>query len=205
MMEKKKYFLALIMFVTVFNLFAEHNQEEEIHRQISEIMKARDEMLKSLFNDSGFQNFDKQFEDLVKKFEKENFGQAFNMDIGVDLGEYDWRETQTQQIFVLKVKQIKDKPLDIKIEKGQIKFKGDIESVSTDNFKNKKRSRVHFERTFSIPDGVDQINPEFDNKNGELLIKFKKLKGMKSTPKKKGNNLIEDTRPVDKEVNDLTI
>lgn len=170
------------------------SRSDETQRQIDELMKAREEMIKSLLNDSGFQNFDKRFEDLMKNFEKNSFGPGTNMD-GAIIGEYDWRETDTHQIFVLKVKQIKDRPLDIKIEKGRILLKGDVESIDENVAKKTKRvSKVHFERTFSIPVGVDQNNPEFENKAGELLIKFKKLKAIK-----------DQRRPVGKDADDLTI
>jgi HSP20 family molecular chaperone IbpA len=146
----------LIITVMSLSLFAQTNQEQQVQRQIDELMKAREEMLKSLLNDSGFQSFDKQFEDLVKRFEKENIGSGPEMDTGEVIGEYDWRETSTHQIFVLKIKQIKNKPLDIKIEKGQIKLKGDVESVDLTNPKSRVATKVHFERVFVIPQGVDE-------------------------------------------------
>ncbi|MGZ3808445.1 MAG: Hsp20/alpha crystallin family protein, partial [Bacteriovorax sp.] len=170
----KKIF-AILFLLASFPVFSQ-NGRSDIDRQIEEIMKAREEMIKSLLNDSGFQNFDDRFDDLVKKFQQDSFGGMPGMDMGAVVGEYDWRESDTHQILVLKVKQIKDRPLDIKIEKGQIKLKGDVESVSEGPGKKGKRiSKVHFERSFSIPEGVDQSSPEFENKDGELLIKFKKL------------------------------
>lgn len=196
----------IILFVSIiisFQLFAQ-NKRADIDQQIQEIMKAREEMLKSLLNDSGFQNFDKRFEDLVKQFQQNNFNMPGlpGLEDGPVVGEYDWRESDTHQIFVLKVKQIKDRPLDIKIEKGRILLKGDVESISEsvakDKSKKSKRiSKVHFERSFSIPDGVDQTNPQFENVGEELLIKFKKLK--------LSNKLRDEPRPLVKDANDLEI
>ena len=198
-------FIFLIITAMSLSLFAQTSQEQQVQRQIDELMKAREEMLKTLLNDSGFQSFDKQFEDLVKRFEKENIGSGPQMDTGEVIGEYDWRETSTHQIFVLKIKQIKNKPLDIKIEKGQIKLKGDVESVDLTNPKSRVATKVHFERVFVIPQGVDQSNPEFENKAGELLIKFKKFKNSIVPPKinKKAPN--DQRLPVGKDENDLTI
>lgn len=204
-MNKRILIFTFLIVITSFSSFGETSQEQEVQRQINELMKAREEMLKSLLNDSGFQNFDKQFEDLIKRFDKENFGSGPDMDASEVIGEYDWRETPTHQVFVLKVKQIKDKPLDIKIEKGQIKLKGDVESVDLSNPKSKKNTNVHFEKTFAIPIGVDQSNPEFENKAGELLIKFKKLKATKAPPKIKNTIKEEQRRPIDKDADDLTI
>jgi HSP20 family molecular chaperone IbpA len=177
----KKIFL-LPFFIFSLITFSNSSFAQNDNRQIEEIMKAREEMIKSLFNDTDFENFDNHFNDLVKKFEQNNFGST-SEDLGDVVGEYNWRETDTHQILSLKVKQIKNKPLDIKIEKGQIKLKGDVESVPENSGKIKRISKVHFERSFSIPSGVDQNNPEFENKGGELLIKFKKLKQTNSTKK----------------------
>lgn len=181
---------------------------DDIQRQIDELMKARSEMLNSLLNDNGFKNFEKRFEDMIKNFDQN--GTGLGVDIGGPVvGEYDWRVSDTQMIFVLKVKQIKDRPLDIKIEKGMIRLKGDVESTEVTPFekssKNKTRTKqtvtkVHFERAFSIPDGLDQTNPEFETLGDELLIKFKKL-----APKKKKNPNPEQLHPVEKDANDLTI
>ena len=207
-MIKKIFILLLLILCSFANAQSNGANRDEVQRQIEELMKAREEMFKSLLNDSGFQDFDKHFEDLMKNFEKSSFDQSSDMG-GPVIGEYDWRETDIYQIFVLKVRQIKDKPLDIKIEKGQIKLKGDVESIDEDSSKKSKRiSKVHFERTFSIPKDVDQTNPEFENKAGELLIKFKKLHVTKSVPKYKNTpplNPSEERLPVGKTNDDISI
>ena len=188
-----------------FSSFAQTDKGQDVQHQVDELMKAQQEMIKSLFNDSGFQNFDKQFEDLVDKFEKNNFNAGPDLDDGTVVGEYDWRETTTHQILVLKVKQVKNKPLDIKIEKGQIKLKGDVESVTPKNAKVKSVTKVHFERSFSIPNDVDQTSPEFENKGGELLIKFKKLKPSKVKPHVESTGPSDQRLPVSKDIDDITI
>ena len=204
-----KILICLILPFIVFSTVAISQTDRaslERQRQIEEIMKVREEMIKSLLNDSAFQNFDNRFEDLVKKFQQESFGGMPGMDEGTVFGEYDWRETETQQILVLKVKQIKDRPLDIKIEKGQIKLKGDVESVEVDHQKRRKQvTKVHFERSFSIPEGVDQNNPEFETKDGELLIKFKKLNSSKAPLKSKSKIPENKLEPVGIEKGDTII
>ncbi|MFA6239206.1 MAG: Hsp20 family protein [Bacteriovorax sp.] len=200
-----KFFILIFTLIASSFVFAQTRQDD-MQRQIEEVLKARDEMIKSLLNDQGFQNFDKRFEDMLRNFEKHNLGGDSNTE-GAVIGEYDWRETDTLQIFVLKVKQMKDRPLDIKIEKGNIKLKGDVETINEDKTrKSKSVSKVHFERTFSIPAGVDQTTPEFENKAGELLIKFKKLVGQ--SPKFKKQKIIppsEDRRPLVPDADDITI
>lgn len=204
--------LLLITTLIFFNFTAiaqTQTRREEIDREIRDLMQARDEMMRSLLDDSAFSDFDDRFNDLVKKFEQNSFGGLNNLNMGSVVGEYDWRETPTHQILALKVKQIKDKPLDIKIEKGFVRLKGDVEEVSeTPAGKSKRVSKVHFERSFSIPEGVDQANPEFENIEGELLIKFKKLNRIKSSPEKnlKRVPMKGDTRePVGRDSDDPVI
>ena len=200
--------LPLFLLIIYCSLVRAQSGQDEINQQINELMKARAEMLKSIFSDSEFQGFDKQFENLLKNFQKNSFIPSAGME-GPIIGEYDWRENETQRIFVLKVKQIKDRPLDIKIEKGHIKFSGEVESVYEDIArKSKSISKVHFERIFPIPEGLDLINPQFENSKGELLIKFKKIGTNKDTiknQKPKDELPLEDRHPIDKNENDLTI
>ena len=193
--------IVFILFTLSFYSFAQTNEEQEVQLQMDQLRKVQDQMIKSMLDDTSFKDFDEQFKSLVKKFEQESYGSVG----GEVFGEYDWRETETQQILVLKVVQSKDKPLDIKIEKGQIKFKGDVQSVDVSNPKSRKSRAVHFERSFAIPAGVDQANPEFENKAGELLIKFKKLNVAKVVPNLNKIKSRDQRRPISKEADDLTL
>ena len=209
MNKKIKIIFSVMSLFLSLKLFAQANRDEEMQLQLKEFMKMREEMIKSFFDDSNFQDFDQQFENLAKKFNKDGFGAWPNIGAGEVVGEYDWRETPTHKILVLKVKQIKNKPLDIKIEKGQIKLKGDVESADLDNSKIKRISKVHFERIFSIPEGVDQNSPEFENKEGELLIKFKILRTGKTQKPQKSSRPSRPSNdqliPIEKEADDQSI
>lgn len=170
----KYLFLIFILSSMLVSLgtFAGTQQQDDIQKQIEQVMKTRDEMLKMLMDDSNFQDMNSRMEKLMKDFGSEDFFTGAEDD-GDVVGEYEWHETKTHQILSLKVKQIKNRPLDIKIKGGKISMKGDVESQTAK--KNKKTiTRTHFEREFSIPEGVDETNPEFENKKGEFLIKFKK-------------------------------
>jgi len=160
------FFLSSLFLRTVTLADDRHDQ---MQKQIQEMLKARAEMFRSLLDDSSFQDMSSRMEKLMQQFENDDFF------VGGDdvIGEYDWKETKSHHILSLKVKQIKDRPLDIKIKNGRIYLKGDVES-QTAKENRKSITRVHFEREFSIPSGVDETRPEFENKQGELLIKFKK-------------------------------
>jgi len=209
---KKIFVLISTLTIFSFSSFAQ-TRREDLDAEIKAIMKARDELMRSLLEDDSFSNFDKRFNDLIKKFDDDSFGGSMQgLQMGAVVGEYDWRETDTHQILAVKVKQIKNRPLDIKIEKGFVRLKGDVEEVLDYPSRKggKKVSKVHFERSFSIPDGVDQTNPEFENKDGELLIKFKKLKPVRSSPEKKNStkkqqNQETDREPVERDSEDAII
>ncbi len=198
------------------NVFSQtaNDRDEQIKRELEMMLKARDEMLRSLLDDSAFNDFDKRFEDMIKRFNLHDFDLSGFDTNGKILGEYDWQESNTERLFLLKVKQIKDKPLDIKIEKGKIFLKGELETTSEDNAKGKKTKigHIHFERSILIPEDVDQANPVFENKEGVLIIKFKKKTHSKKA--EQGHNKIkvqtpgksiESPKPISKDINDLSI
>jgi HSP20 family molecular chaperone IbpA len=197
----------ITLFILISSVvFAQTNQDDQFARQIEEVMKAREEMLKMLMDDSNGANLEKRMMDMMKQFNQHGLDNVFDQSPGTVVGEYDWVESDKYKTLKLKVTQVKDHPLDIKIEKGMIKFKGNVESVSGQG-KNKTKQRISFERSFSLPDDVDQTNPEFENKGGELLIKFKKLiptimnKSKSQKPTKKS----EDRIPVAPSGDDLSI
>lgn len=202
----KKIILVMIFLCTSSLAPKAWGQDEEFQKQIEEIMKAREEMLNSLMNGNG--DMEQKMLEMMKRFSQQGGMPGFDIGEleGPVVGEYDWIISETQKILKIKVKQIKDRPLDIKIEKGMIKIKGDVES-STGSGKNKVIKKVNFERSFSLPDDVDQTSPEFENKEGEFLIKFKRLSAAKlkkttlPAPVKKS----DDRVPVTPNSDDLTI
>jgi HSP20 family molecular chaperone IbpA len=190
----KKIFFVFFFLST--HLFAQTVvlQQQQANTQIEEIMRAREEMLKALMDDSMSGSLEKRMQDMMKNFDDgDDFG--FGQMEGPVVGEYDWLENENSKTLKIKVKQIKDHPLDIKIQKGEIKIKGDVEATEG-NGKHKSISKISFERSFGLPDDVDQNNPEFENKNGEMLIKFKKLKGKTTSKilKNSGVSSIKDTQ-----------
>ena len=198
-------YLIVMLFCT--NLFAQSRQDQ-FNRQLEEIMKAREEMLRALMDDSMSGGFEKRMEEIMKKFGNGGdfgFGQMEDPVVG----EYDWLETDTHKILKIKIKQIKDKPLDIKIQNNEIKIKGEVESTEIQG-KNKIVKKVKFERTFEMPDDIDKSSPEFENsKDGFMQIKFKKIIAksapLKDPPKKVITPKIDERIPVIPDSSDLSI
>lgn len=193
-----KKLLLLSIFLSS-NLWAQ-SQPDPFHQQIEEIMKAREEMLKALMDGSMSSDFDTRMEEIMKRFGSAGgFGSGFEAFDSPVVGEYDWMENEKEKILKIKVKQVKDKPLDIKIEKGMIKIKGDVETTQGQG-KNVVKRAMRFEKSFSLPNDIDQTNPLFENKGESLLIKFKKLAADKKIKKESSDRL-----PVDPDQNDLSI
>lgn len=198
-----KFFLVsfLIYFILATNItFAQNTNDEQLKRQIDEVMKARDEMLKSLMDDSFSGEFEKRMEDIMKRFGGIGPGNPFDQSDSLAIGSYNWEETPTEKILKIKVTQSKDQPLDIKIENGMISIKGIAETVNGTGI-NKIKSRINFQKSFSLPTDIDQTNPEFKNneKLGELWITFKKIMSKKS-PKR-----IDERIPVKPTDQDISI
>lgn len=198
-------YLIVMFFCT--NLFAQSRQDQ-FNRQLVEIMKAREEMLRALMDDSMSGGFEKRMEEIMKKF---GHGGDFGFGPMEDpiVGEYDWLETDNHKILKIKIKQIKDKPLDIKIQNNEIKIKGEVESTEIQG-KNKIVKKVNFERTFEMPDDIDKSSPEFENnKDGFMQIKFKKIitksAPLKDPAKKVVTPKIDERIPVVPDSSDLSI
>lgn len=202
----KKIVLAIIFIGSICFTPRAKAQNAEFQKQIQEIMKAREEMLNSLMDGNG--DMEKKMMEMMERFSKQSGMPDFDIEgfEGPVVGEYDWIISENQKILKIKVKQIKDRPLDIKIEKGMIKIKGDVETIQGSG-KNKVTKKINFERSFSLPNDIDQTSPEFENTEGEVLIKFKRLgvsrskKGGATAPAKKVNERL----PVTPNSDDLTI
>ena len=155
-------------------------RQDEFYKMIEEMRARHRDLVRGLLNDQ--EDFGDLFKQMEERLNAQGFGNVFENRFNPVVGEYDWLEDESSRTLKLKVTQIKDKPLEIKVEKKMLSIKGNVESVS-ETPKGKSRSVVYFERSFSIPDDVDSENPSFENKNGEFLIKFPKLK---NTVLKKG-------------------
>ncbi len=207
------FFIHLFFFLTTsFNLFAKDkfentpSQQDEFYQMIEDMRKRHQKMLKSLLgNDRDFGSVFKEMEEMMNS---SGFNDPFFNDNSSVVGEYDWLEDESSRTLKLKVTQVKDKPLEIKIEKKVLKIKGNVESVN-ESPSGKKKSIVFFERTFSIPEDVDSENPLFETKEGVFLVKFPKIKN-KSKAKKSSDSInnksIDDVRsPVPPSESDVSI
>ncbi len=171
------------------------SRQDDFLKMVEEMQKRQREMIRSLFNDDG--NFGKAFDDIEKEFDQLGFGDSFGFKNNPIIGEYDWLDDGQFKTLKLKITQVKDRPLDIKIKDGMIHLKGVVESQE----KNSK-SIVSFQRSFSLPLDIDQNNPSFENKDGEILIKFPKLNRTSSPLKIQKNSQDQDKKGADLKTNE---
>lgn len=159
----------LMLVITLIPLTSYAQNSDQMQNQLEEFMKHRDEILRSVLGDDFDQNIEEKMQRMMESFSG-GWPDLNDQGFGNSFANRDWETTETHKILRLKVKQIKDRPLDIKIEKGMIHIKGDAELEF-----GKTKNIVKFERSYSIPQDVDQTSPEFENNADEIIIKFKLL------------------------------
>lgn len=108
-------------------------------------------------------------EDIIKRlFKGGNGASPFN---SIGRGQSRWLETPNERILVLKLEVAKDTPIDFKIESSRLDIEGFYEKRTPQGI-----AKQSFKRSYEIPSDCDPSQAKFENKDGEVLIKFPKLK-----------------------------
>lgn len=181
-------------------------RRERLRQKMQEQMRESRRIIEQFLSDDMFTDMHQQFEDMMKQFDQGNadpfeqffddkamerlFGgmrgsKAFGM---LGTGQSRWIETPKERILILKIESTKDSPIDFKIEESTITISGKVSRTS-----NRGVTSHNFKRTFSIPDDCDPTQAKFENKDGEILIKFPKIVAK------------ESLRPVKPDAGDTTI
>jgi HSP20 family molecular chaperone IbpA len=209
-----KYLLIVVFILLNFSLQAETKKKIEIS-EFDQIREQEMEMIRKLIGADHFKQMDERLEMLMKKFMNSNdnddiekffdrshfdkFMQDWNPHQGLDEGETHWMETPTERILILKLKQTKDSPIDIKIQNNIINVSGKNIIKS-----GQGTSISSFSKSESVPTDVDANSAEIENKNGDIQVRFKKLTAAKKMPgpKKKAT---PDLLPLKKGLDDEVI
>jgi HSP20 family molecular chaperone IbpA len=205
----------IVFFILVnFSLQAETKKKTE-QNEFDQIQEREMEMIRKLLGADHFKQMDERLEMLMKKFMHNNdnddidkffdrsnfdkFMHDWNPHQGLDDGESHWMETPTERILILKLKQTKDSPINIKIQNNTISVSGKNTEKSAQG-----TSISSFSKSHSVPNDVDANSAEIENKNGDIQVRFKKLTSVKkiSEPKK---NKSPDLRPLKKGADDEVI
>jgi len=166
--------LILLMFISPRS-FAFDQQKK--NSQALEDFSYRDKMMRDLMNGDQFDlnQIEKRMRDMMKDFDEDDFfsrGSAFFPRESVT--KMEWVEENDELVLHLKAKLKKNAPLDIKIENGLIKIKGEGQ---TDDAKSPaSQHRMIFERQMTLPAGIDASNPKYETTDTGIKIRFKKLK-----------------------------
>lgn len=181
-------------------------RRERLRLQMQSQMRDSRRIIEQFLSDEMFTDMHQQFEDMMKQFDNGNadpfeqffdektieklFGggrgsKAFGM---LGTGQSRWIETPKERILILKIESTKDNPIDFKIEDAKITISGKVARTS-----NRGVTSHNFKRSFIIPKDCDPAQAKFENKDGEILIKFPKIA------------IKDELRPVKPEPGDTTI
>lgn len=163
-------------------------RRERLRLQMQRQVRDSRRIIEQFLSDEMFTDMHQQFEDMMKQFDNGNadpfeqffddktieklFGgkrgsKAFGM---LGTGQSRWIETPKERILVLKIESTKDNPIDFKIEDAKITISGKVARTS-----NRGITSHNFKRSFNIPKDCDPAGAKFENKDGEILIKFPKI------------------------------
>jgi hypothetical protein len=165
--------------------FFEGNSMKQMEEQVRKMM----EEMESSFSKGSLNLFD---DDTLNQLLRES-----GLFVELDHGQHQWLDSETERILVLKLETQINTPVDIKIENGQIRVQAKIEKeVVTETVSGQSRSVTiqQYGRVFLVPEDCEADSVKIENKEGEILIKFKKLAS--KVPK---------LQPLKKSEDDLTI
>lgn len=193
----------LILFLFSFGVFAQaptpepkptrtpetrQERRERMRTQMREQMRESRRILQQFLNDDMFTGLRQQFEQMMEQMESgstDSFDQFFDDDVmerlfrgqqgrnafgSLTTGQSRWIETPKDRTLVLKLEAAKNNPIDFKIEGSRLTISGHMERRHPQGV-----AKQSFTRTFEIPRDCDPTQAKFENKDGEILIKFPKI------------------------------
>ncbi len=188
------------------------DQQKRIGEELKKSMKLKadmfdrlEEKLETFMDGVGKKVFDSFFED---DFFKDDFFKDMEPSKGsrrLKVGR--WKETDEKMIFILNIESKKGVPLNIEIKNGVIKIAGDVVQKN-EKFDQKGKKRfasqrvIRIRQSYSIPEGLDEKNPQIKEEKGKIKIIFKKLKNYKLKKKKP---VRQNLKPIDPSFFDKTI
>lgn len=163
-------------------------RRERMRTQMREQMRESRRILQQFLNDDMFTGLRQQFEQMMEQMESgstDSFDRFFDDDVmerlfrgqqgrsafgALSMGQSRWIETPKDRTLILKLEAAKDNPIDFKIEGSRLTISGHMERRHPQGV-----TKQSFTRTFEIPSDCDPTQAKFENKDGEILIKFPKI------------------------------
>jgi len=160
----------LLIAFSLLTFFAFGQKEQDTQRaKIEKALKMREEIHRRLFdhlfrgssvNDDIFKDMDTLFEDVLSNMDSNFLGSLSNN------YEMAWSESKEGRTLLLAPKN-KDQKLEINVEEGMIRIKGQNEE-KTDH----GSSLSSFSNSFPVPDDCDWKRVKILEKEGKILISF---------------------------------
>jgi len=163
-------------------------RRQRMRTQMREQMRESRRILQQFLNDDMFTGLRQQFEQMMEQMESgstDSFDQFFDDDVmerlfrgqqgrnafgSMTTGQSRWIETPKDRTLILKLEAAKDNPIDFKIEGSRLTISGHMSRRHPQGV-----AKQSFTKTFEIPADCDPTQAKFENKDGEILIKFPKL------------------------------
>lgn len=163
-------------------------RRERMRAQMREQMSESRRILQQFLSDDMFSSMRQQFEQMMDQMEKgsmDSYDQFFDDKVmerlfrgqfgrsafgSLGSGQSRWIETPKERTLILKLESAKNAPIDFKIEGNQLTISGEVERKLPNGV-----SKSKFTKSFSIPSDCDPGGAKFENKDGEILIKFPKI------------------------------
>lgn len=170
---------------------------DDFFKALKEQMKGDREEMEKYFQGDFIDKMDDMVEQMHSDFFKQwdqlmqddQIGDYFKqMEIGQEDIPMEWQKTSQGQKLIVKLKPIKDAPMEIKIEKQQILLKGTVEKTQEFGLGKSKvvSKRIYtFNKLVEIPPELDVQSADIKQSNDQIEIIFKLLSDKKkSAPKK---------------------
>lgn len=201
-MTKSKVFFACLFSIFLTNAFAQKPQGPRPDQDLSFEEKQRDQIQKlfeDFFQGDSFKLMQKRMETLFQQMEKDmqnyhslfddehlnNFLRDSGLFTELNHGQHNWIETKNERILVLKIEGQEDSPLEINVENGKVEVKGQVKVKETEQTPQGETTSVRISKIhkmYLIPDDCDPSSVEVENKAGEILVKFSKMKADERRP-----------------------
>jgi len=201
-MIKSKLLLPFLLYAFLSYGFAQKPQGPSRDQNLSfdpKEDKDAEQMLEQFFQGGSFKLMQERMESLFKQMEKDmqkyhslfddehlnNFLRDSGLFTELNHGQHNWIETKDQRILVLKIEGQEDSPLEITVENGKVEVKGRVKVEKTQQTPQGPVTSVsvrEIHKMYLIPDDCDPNSVEIENKSGEILVKFLKLKADQRKP-----------------------
>lgn len=158
--------IALIISLSCHYLWSQ-GFPDEVQKQIDEILKRRDQMLKNFFDEDSF--FDSDMDSFLQDFMHKNSGVK-----GLDSMEYFWRDSQKGREFVIK-KPSPESQLEFKVENNIIEIRGEVHVKEEREFQGQKsysERKSFLSQNVAIPPELDSDKMESRAEADEIILFF---------------------------------